>query len=317
MLDFTVVIPTYNGANRLPRVLEKLQLQASIESLSWEILVIDNNSTDRTAELIKTYQKSWQFPFALRYSFEPKKGTAFARQLGVKEAQGELIGFIDDDNLPDANWLKEAYLFSQTHPRAGAYGCRIIGEFEVPPPENFEKIAQFLAIRDHGNQPRLFEPEKLRLPPGAGLVVRKIAWVESVAQDCILTGRQGNNLQSGEDYEVLLQLYKHGWEIWYNPQMSINHYIPSHRLSKDYLLPLAKGIGLATCQLRMILAKNWQKPLIWLKTILGNLRRIVLHCLKHGFRFKDDLVASFELAFFWGSFLSPFYYLQQIFKLKQ
>ncbi|MGK7880257.1 MAG: hormogonium polysaccharide biosynthesis glycosyltransferase HpsE [Crocosphaera sp.] len=315
-MNFTVVIPTYNGAKRLPLVLEKLQLQTSVCHLTGEILVIDNNSDDDTANIVKTYQKNWLFSWPLKYDFEPRKGLAFARQKGVKEAQGELIFFIDDDNLPKKNWIYEAYQFSIKYPKAGAFSGKIVGDFGQKTPDNFGVISQFLAIRDPGPKPCLFEPEKLRLPPGAGLVVRRQVWVESVPLDCKLIGPQGTKPMRGEDYEVLLYIYKKGWEIWYNPKMIIYHLIPNDRLSREYLLPLAKEIGLATCQLRMILAKNWQKPLIWVRTILGNLKRILLHLLKYKSEVNNNLISAFELQFYWGSFLSPFYYLKTIFNPK-
>lgn len=309
IMDFTIVIPTYNGASRLPRVLEKLKLQCDLELITGEIIVIDNNSNDNTAQVVKSYQENWPLSFPLRYCFEPQQGLSFARQRGVEETEGELIAFLDDDNLPNPDWIITAYNFSQQYPQAGAFGGKILGKFEVDPPDNFEKIAQFLAIRDNGTKPCLFEPEKLRLPPGAGLVVRRKAWIESVPKKCILTGPKGNIRVSGADYEILLHIHKQGWQIWYNPEMCIHHYIPRQRLERNYLLSLAQGIGLATCSLRMILAKDNEKPLIWIRTILGNFRRILNHVLKYKFKPQDNLGAAFELAFFLGSFLSPFYYL--------
>jgi glycosyltransferase involved in cell wall biosynthesis len=66
-IDFTVAIPTYNGASRLPRVLEKLQMQVGIEHLSWEIIIVDNNSSDGTAKLVEEYQNNWRHRAKLRY----------------------------------------------------------------------------------------------------------------------------------------------------------------------------------------------------------------------------------------------------------
>jgi glycosyltransferase involved in cell wall biosynthesis len=316
-MDFTVIIPTYNGADRLPKVLDCLKQQKQLEALTIEIIVVDNNSTNHTAKVVKNYQENPSFSIPLKYCFETQQGIGYARQRGVREAQGELIVFIDDDNLITENWLYEAYLFAQNYPKAGAYGGKILGQYEEDPPENFEKIAQFLAIRDQGDQPFLFDPENLRLPPGAGLVIRKKAWDQSIVSQVNLVGKTHKNRISGSDYWLLLHLYQQGWEIWYNPQMIMYHFIPSQRLTKEYLLPLAKGIGLVTCQLRMILAKDWQKPLIFVRTLLGNLKRIILHLIKYKLRVKQDLIAAFELQFYWGSFLSPFYYLQQLFTLKK
>ncbi|MEM9806454.1 MAG: glycosyltransferase, partial [Cyanobacteria bacterium P01_D01_bin.56] len=85
MVDFTVVIPTYNGAQRLPKVLEALRSQLNTDGFQWEVLVVDNNSSDATAELIKNYQANWSASPSLRYSFEIRQGAAYARQRGMHE----------------------------------------------------------------------------------------------------------------------------------------------------------------------------------------------------------------------------------------
>ncbi len=312
MLDFTVAIPTYNGASKLPLVLEKLRSQINTENISWEVIVVDNNSSDNITEVIENFQAKWPENIPLRYCFEAEQGLAFARQRAIQEAKGYFVGFLDDDNLAEPDWVAAAFKFGQEHQKAGAYNGKIRGDFEVNPPENFNKIKPYLAIREHGSQPHLFEPEKVRLPPGAGLVIRKQAWSECVPSRLALTGRVGKVMVAGEDYQALLYLHKGGWEIWYNPAMSIHHKIPQKRLEKEYLLSLGKGIGLATCELRMVNTKNWQKPVIFIRTILGNIKRILFLLIKYRFQVKTDVAAAFELEVFWGSLLSPVYYLKKI-----
>jgi glycosyltransferase involved in cell wall biosynthesis len=307
-LDITVAIPTYNRANYLPKLLEQLWKQTGVEHLRWEIIIIDNNSTDNTCEIVTHYQSKWQNQVTLRYFLETQQGAAFARWRAVREAKGELIGFLDDDNFPALSWLKEAVEFGKKHPLAGAWSGQIHGEFEVEPPENFEKIQAFLAIREHGSEPHLFDPVNLRLPPAAALVVRKRAWSENVPQKPALVGKLPGLLVQGDDYEPLLYMYKANWEIWYNPLMHTYHQIPASRLEKSYLLTLARGCGLCICHLRMINAKKWQKPLVFLRTSLGNLRRLLQHFLVYKSPWKNDLIFLFEMEFYWGSFLSPFYY---------
>jgi glycosyltransferase involved in cell wall biosynthesis len=305
-IDFTVAIPTYNGASRLPKLLEKLRSQVNTEHFCWEILVVDNNSTDDTAKVVQDYQSSWLESVPLKYFLEPEQGAAFARLRAVREASGELIGFLDDDNLPAPDWVAEAYSFAQKHPNAGAYSGQIHGDFEVTPPENFKKIQVFLAIREHGPEPHLFDPDNLRLPPAASLVVRKQAWCESVPTRPVLSGRVGGSMLGGEDYESLLYMHKAGWEIWYNPALHTHHQIPRHRLERDYLLSVARACGLATCQLRLINATNWQKPIVIARTLLGNLRRVVGQFIKYRGQVRTDLIAACELEFFWGSLMSAF-----------
>ncbi|MFB2935945.1 hormogonium polysaccharide biosynthesis glycosyltransferase HpsE [Aerosakkonemataceae cyanobacterium BLCC-F154] len=309
-MDFTIVIPTYNGANRLPLVLDRLRQQRNTEHLNWEIIVIDNNSKDKTKEVFQEYQENWNDKITLRYSFAAEQGLAFARWEGILAARGELIGFLDDDILPDNHWVAAAYSFGKEHPQAGAFGGQIRGNFAVKPPENFSQIQSFFAIRERGEQLHLYDPDNLSLPPGAALVVRKQAWCECVPQRSMLIGRVGGKMLAGEDFEVLLYMHKAGWEIWYNPAMHADHQIPERRLEKDYLLSLIRGCGLTICHLRMINAKKWQKPVIMGKIILGGLRRYLQHWLKYGTQVQTDAIAAGEREFYLSSLVSPFFFIK-------
>ncbi|MBW4650606.1 MAG: hormogonium polysaccharide biosynthesis glycosyltransferase HpsE [Kastovskya adunca ATA6-11-RM4] len=313
-VDFTVAIPTYNGEQRLPAILERLRSQTGIDCLNWEIIIIDNNSKDATAKVIQEYQANWHHPYPLRYGFEAQQGAAFARLRAVREAQGALIGFLDDDNLPNSDWIAAAYSFAQEHPKAGAFGGQIHGNLEGKPPENFERIQAFLAIREHGSTPHKFEPENIRLPPGAALVVRKQAWCDSVPERPRLSGKLPGIMVQGDDYEPLLYLHKAGWEIWYNPAMHTDHQIPHWRLERDYLLSISRGCGLATCQLRVINAKPWQVPIVITRTFLGNLRRVINYRIKYRQQLKTDVVTACEMEFHFGSMLSPLVYLRRSFQ---
>ncbi|BAY27379.1 glycosyl transferase family protein [Calothrix sp. NIES-2100] len=306
-LDFTVAIPTYNGASRLPELLERLRNQNNTENFSWEIIVVDNNSTDNTAKVVQTYQETWQSPYPLKYCFEEKQGAAYARKRAVVEAKGKLIGFLDDDNYPIFTWVAAAYTFGQKYPHAGAYGSQIHPEWEVEPPQNFQRIAAFLAITERGDLPLLYKPSKKLLPPSAGLVVRQEAWLESVPNQPILTGRVTGNMLTSEDLEMLSYIQKAGWEIWYNPEMEVYHRIPSSRLEKDYLIPFFKGIGLSRYVTRMVSIKPGFKLIALLGYMLNDLRKIAWHLLKYRRQVKLDLVAACEMQLFLSSLISPFY----------
>ncbi len=307
-IDFTVAIPTYNGERRLPEVLDKLLKQINAEHFAWEVIVIDNNSTDQTRKVVEEYQKNWPSNHPLRYCFEAKKGLCFARQRAVEEAKGKFVGFLDDDNLAAPDWVGQAYAFGMERDRVGAYGSRIKGEFEVNPPKNFERIAPLLAITDRGTQPCIYEPNKKLLPPGAGLVVRKQAWMENVPTNLLL-GPKGNNktIQRGEDLEAVLYIQKAGWELWYNPKMSVAHRIPRERLEKDYLLKLCRNTGLARYHTRMLSVKPFGRPLAFLLYLLNDVRKITFHLLKYNAAIRDDLVLACEMQLYLGCLVSPFY----------
>jgi glycosyltransferase involved in cell wall biosynthesis len=264
MIDFTVAICTYNGEKRIPDVLEKLRSQIGTESISWEILVVDNNSKDGTAEVVKNYIANWQQSYAIKYYFEAQQGVAFARRYAIQKgyaiqkANSELIGFLDDDNLPYPNWVVEAYKFGQEHPKAGAYGGQIHGKFEIDPPLGFERIAGLLALIE-GKKTYCFnhkfsKTKKRVFPPGAETVVRKKAWLDSVP-------KYPQFSQIGEDIEFLSSIYSHSWQLWFNAEMEIDHVIPQSRLSKEYLTKFLFKNGLYRHRIRMLNYKPWQRPL--------------------------------------------------------
>lgn len=312
MIDFTVAIRTYNSEENLPDLLESLRQQVDTQNINWEIIVVDNNSSDNTAQIVRKYQNNWRQHYPLKYYFEEQPGAAFARQRAIREAQGVLIGFLDDDNLPTPNWVSSSYFFAQSYPHAVAYSGKILGMFEVKPPKGFERIQSFLALKERGDKPNLYDPDSLSLPPGAGLVIRKDAWLRYVPENLKLQGPVGTSLSAkGEDFEALLYL-KNAGEIWYNPELVIYHKIPAWRLERDYLIDLIHQVGLRVCQLRITNAAPWQKPLIVARILLGNLRRVIFHLIKYRFQVKTDLVIACELEFFLSSFLSPFYLLKNI-----
>ncbi|BAB73466.1 hormogonium polysaccharide biosynthesis glycosyltransferase HpsE [Anabaena sp. FACHB-709] len=307
-VDFTVAIPTWNGAERLPQVLDRLLAQTGTENLRWEVIVIDNNSSDRTPEVVSDYQKKFT-QCQLKYFLETQQGLAYGRLRAIKESQGKFVAFLDDDNLAAPDWVLQSYNFGEEHPRAGAWSGQIHGDFEVTPPDNFSQIQAFLAIREHGQKAYIFDAENLKLPPGAALVIRKQAWRESVPQQLVFKGRIGKLMIGGEDTEVLLYIYKAGWEIWYNPKMEIYHKIPHGRLETSYLVNVARGCGLCIFQLRLINAKKGELSIILLRTILGNIRRLFHHIMKYKNNLKGDIVALVEFNFYLGSLLSPIYSL--------
>ena len=303
MVNLSVAICTYNGASRIGQVLNRLKLQINPKQISWEIVVVDNNSTDHIKQLIDSYQS--QFPATtLRYLFEPQQGAAFARLRAVEEAKGDLVGFLDDDTLPDENWLLNAYEFAQTHPDAGAYGGQIHGEFETEPSPEFKQIAIFLAIVERGSTPHLYTRV---LPPSAGLVVRRQAWLESVPKKPFLTGRTPNSMLTSEDIEAIAHIQKAGWKIWYNPAMHIYHQIPAWRLERGYLLSLVKGIGLAKHHIRMIRLDVWQRPFAFLAYLTNDLIKTVSYFIKHQNLLKKDLSTDCQMQLLTSSLASPFY----------
>ena len=310
-MDLTVAICTYKGVERLPEVLKCLQRQQVLPQLfTWEVLVVDNNSPYGISEIVSQFQEGWHPDVSLIYLFEAQQGLAYARRLAISKARSNLIAFLDDDNLPAETWVTAAYEFGSSHPKAGAYGSCIKGQYEIPPPPDFERIASCLAVIDRGNIAFRYDQRKdWILPAGAGLVVRKEAWLQAVPQRPVLAGVKGQSLRSkGEDLETLTYMQKAGWEIWHNPQMLIDHKIPAWRLERNYLFQLFHGVGLSRYPIRSLRFPRWQFALIVPIYFLKDLSELFLHTSCNFHLLGKDLVIDCERQLLRAVLMSPFYH---------
>lgn len=313
-VDFSVAICTYNGAERVPAVLDCLQRQI-VSGVKWEVLVVDNNSNDNTKSVVMNYANRWRQDCQLRYVFESRQGTSYARQKAVEMAQSQdLIGFLDDDNLPSETWVSKAYQFGQQHPQAGAYGGIIHPHLDEPPPDYFDHIKTLLAILNRGTVPfQYHRSAKPRIVPIApGCVIRKQAWRECIPEQLLLAGRDEAGktmLGACEDLEMMYYIQNSDWEVWHNPEMEIWHHIPSRRLERDYLLKVARTSGLSNHALRIARLQASHRKLISIMMpfyLLSDGYKFLSYYLKYRQHFVSDIPKACEFESRLGRFLSPF-----------
>lgn len=307
-LDFSIVIPTYNGAShQLKEVIQALERQEKIVHLAWEIIVVDNNSRDHTSHLVYELQSQWIHPFPLRYVQECKQGNGHARFCGVQHARGEFVGFLDDDNIPSPDWILEAYQFGKQNPKAGVWNGKSLGLYECEPEPAWKPLLTYLAIYERGNAPRPYH--RLINPPGAGLVVRRSAWLASI-QKVTIPGRTPTSLLSSEDLEISILIQRNGWEIWYNPRMMIHHYIPKSRLDTIYFSRLMDAIGVSRHPVRYLRLSVILWPLMFIlyfiKDTIWLLRYVIIY-----WRSKNKFLARYQLILYWGLWRGPWYFLHQ------
>ena len=313
VIQFTVVVRTYNGATRLPAILERLQQQVRTEEIAWEVLVVDNNSQDETALVIADHADRWRSNSQIRYVFEPKQGAAYARDCGIAQAAAELVGFLDDDNLPEEDWVAEAFRFGSEHPEIGAYGGNIFPLLDETPPPYFEKIRYLLAVSDRGNAayqyPRSFPRD---VPLGPGLVVRKQAWQECVPSQRRLRGRNINHkfaVGSAEDIEATSYIHTSHWQVWHNPALKVWHHIPARRWEPKYLLKIAVGSGLGHYPCFVGKLQPWLRPFarpLSMGLVVMRSYQLVMYYLINRDTIKTDMATACHFNAQIGKILSPF-----------
>ncbi len=305
MVDVSVVICTYNGASRIPQVFACLQQQEPVADLAWEIVVVDNNSNDDTAAVCREYQRANTMNVPVRYCFEGRQGLAYARRKGAAVARGDLLAFLDDDNWPHPTWLEAIATFSRSHPQVGAFGGQIHGQFEVPPPPNFDRIARFFALIQ-GDVPYCYNDKYAgaaikMFPPGAGLVVRQAAWQSSLQSEPQLP-------QTGEDLELLLQIWQSGWQLWFVPTIEIDHHIPASRLEPGYLMRFFYRNGVIRYPYRMLQYSSWQRPVWTVLYLVNDLKKLIAFRLRYR-RLQSDLIVQCEQQLLIATLFSPVYCL--------
>jgi glycosyltransferase involved in cell wall biosynthesis len=242
MTGVTVAICCHNSASRIRPTLEHLLAQAGAAPHSWEVLLVDNGSTDETIAVAKKTWTARDVP--LRVVTESRLGLMHARKRAFREATFEYVTFIDDDNWVCPEWISGVEQILNAHPDVAAVGARSEAVFEIPPPSWF---AGFRGCYAAGQQwPETGDVTAARgFLWGAGLTIRKAAWQQIHAQGfhSQLEGRRGSALTAGEDNEICQALRLAGWRLYQEPKLSFRHFIPAQRLNWDYLRKIITNFG--------------------------------------------------------------------------
>ena len=275
-LAASVCICTYNGAGRIGDVLEALEAQTLPKEL-WEVVVIDNASTDRTGAVARRFFQESPF-FHGRVLREEVPGQSSARRRAALESKGEILCFLDDDNIPAPDFVAAAVQAFAARPSVGALGGKVVPVWAKPPTPLALAVQGFvLAICDRGDQAFAYEA-KLG-PVGAGLCIRaellRRIYREEEAVAAV-PGRKGNDCGGADDLAIAILVWRMGFERRYEPSLSVSHLLPESRMHKDYLLRLYAATGRGQAAVRRIFDWKARTPLalvIALKDSLRLLRR--------------------------------------------
>jgi glucosyl-dolichyl phosphate glucuronosyltransferase len=233
-MKLTVILCTYNRCNSLAQALESVTNSTLPESIDWEVLVVDNNSSDQTKAVIERF--CHQHPARFRYLYEPRQGKPNALNSGIREARGDVLAFLDDDVVVEKNWLRNLTgpLFSGQW--AGVAG-RILPDpsFKLPPwaPLHDRYALAPLAIFDP-NVPAgpISEP-----PFGANMAYKKSMFQKYGGFRTDLGPQMFTGLSpKSEDSEFGHRLLEAGEKLRYEPSAVVYHAVPPNRQRKEYFL---------------------------------------------------------------------------------
>ena len=242
----SVVIPTHNPNPAVLReVLAALEMQDMPEE-TWELLIIDNLSHPALQPDLVSWHPQGQV------LCESTIGLTHARLRGLLASRGDVIVWVDDDNVLSDGYLHSALDAFSHNLQLGAAGGVSIPRYDSRLPDWYQAGLAPLGCRDLGDQEiwMRWDPDHPAYPAaapiGAGLVIRRQAmqvWADAVAGDSdrLTLGRRGTELSSGEDNDINLTLLRSGWELAYLPQLRLTHVIPAARLTLSYQKRMARA----------------------------------------------------------------------------
>ena len=248
MTDLQIAICTFNRAAALDLCLTALSRQEAAPG-SWQVMVIDNRSTDATPEVVARHIAIGHLP-GLRRIREERPGVVAARQRAVAESAAPWVGFVDDDCHLDPDWIAAARAAIWRYPGAGAFGGRVVPDWAPGVPRDRRKHGWLFAEQDHG--PRVREVGSL---VGTGLVVNRAAlmatgWLD----DPLIEDRIGRGVTSGGDVEMSFRLRSSGRALCYVPGMRLVHMVDPGRQTLRGMIRLSAGLGAGSALVTLLAA---------------------------------------------------------------
>jgi glycosyltransferase involved in cell wall biosynthesis len=245
-------------------------MEQHASALSWEILVIDNASDDATSSACAHILGGCRLTY--RIVREEWLGQMKARRRAAREARGDVVCFLDDDNVPARGFVACAVGFFAEHAQAAVVGSRVVAEWESSPTPLALRVCEFaLAIRDQGGSPVRLDDAASGVV-GAGLCARREWLVRALDERSALAftlpaGRKGDRLTGGDDTALCILARRAGYECWYSPDLVVRHRIPARRMEIGYLVRLYEGIGRSQAAVRRLY--DWRARVPVLRRLIG------------------------------------------------
>jgi glycosyltransferase involved in cell wall biosynthesis len=246
-VDFTVIVCTYNRSGNLPSCLSALARQEGVDGIDWEVLVVDNNSSDDTAQVVADLGRD--LPIKIRYVREAQQGLNYARNRGVSSSAGTHFTFVDDDIHVSPQWLAALHrAFRETD--ADAIGGRIHLDPSIELPRWVtpgSETAGFLGYQDFGEQPFRMDGRS-RYPFGGNMSFDRRV-VERIGLFDPKLGRRGEGRKRGELFKGAETDYFHRLaargdaRIYYEPKAVVFHRVQPHQLKQRYFLTIHFNAG--------------------------------------------------------------------------
>ncbi len=206
-------------------------MQQLPDSIPWELIVVNNASTDGTSVIAEAEWEKYNLQSAFfKIVEEYQAGLSYARQRGIEESQFEYLIFCDDDNWLDLDYLNKVYQIMSGDLLIGSCAGRCTAVFESEPPIWFKYMEKVYAV---GEQYPGIKSGYVDILWGAGMGLRRSAWIklQKAGFTSILSDRKGATLVSGGDDELCKVLLLAGYKLWYDEHLKFKHFMTRQRLT--------------------------------------------------------------------------------------
>lgn len=240
-MQLSIIICTYNREKYIKRCLNSF-INQSLNKNLWELLIVNNNSTDNTDFLITDFISA-NTEINTKYIIEKKQGLSVARNTGIKNANGKYIIFIDDDAFVIDQYLENIYQYVSKYTDEIAFGGKIKPYLECKLPNWMSKyLSSLMSTIDLGNHVKLFK--KKHYPIGANMGFSK-SLIQKTGLFNEQLGRTGTSMLGGEEKDLFIRIRNHKIPIYYFPKMLVHHVIPEKRLQIPFIKNLGINIGIS------------------------------------------------------------------------
>ncbi len=239
-MKLSIVICSYNRAQYIGDALDSLYKQTT--SLSdFEILLVDNNSTDGTPEVYKSWREIHP-EGNFQYLTEHQQGASFARNTGAAHAQSDWLCFMDDDAVAFPDFVANIIKHTQEKPTIVGFGGKIIPKYIPEKPVWMSYyVSSLVGNFDYSPVPCAFK--KGKYPLESNMVIKKSVFDQIGGFNTTLPGVMGTLRIGGEGKELFYKVIGLGEEINYDPNIIVYHVVETNKLTKEYLYRVASGIG--------------------------------------------------------------------------
>jgi glycosyltransferase involved in cell wall biosynthesis len=304
----SVILCTLNQAGYLRKALASLVAQ-TLPRAAYEVLVVDNGSTDATRETVEAFQHMEN----LKYLCDPVLGLSHARNTGWQKARGKYAVYLDDDAVASPDWLARIlHRFETLVPQPGSVGGKVAPIWEAERPQWLTReLEHHLSLVDWRDSPMFLDEDRFYLA-GTNVSYRRGILQESGGFQTNL-GRKGPLLLSNEELWMQYFLRSRGYLIWYDPEILVHHHIKAQRLSQSWFYEkfFWQGVSDAILEtqiarwdgkqrsclsrMRQDLSETAQNSIRYLRALLSGSEDVVSRCRIH--QRLGRMISNLRIAF--------------------